>query len=82
MVPVMRRMIAMMAVLGGMTAALGCSHIGGKNDCGYHPSNYPILPPTPPYPAAPAPGVILPKVDPGSSDRIPDPLPSGMDLGY
>ena len=55
----MRRMIAMIAVLGGLAAGLGCQHIAGKSDCGYHPSDYPIGAPTPPYPSAPARGVSL-----------------------
>ena len=79
MVPVMRRLIAMMAVLGGMTAGLGCQHIGGKSDCGFHPSDYPIGAPTPPYPSAPAPAVTKVK---GGIDRIPDVTPKGIDNGY
>jgi hypothetical protein len=83
MVPVMRRMIAMMAVLGGLTAGLGCQHIGGKSDCGYHPSDYPIAAPTPPYPAIPAPAVVVPKVKVGGSDRVPEVLaPRGTESGY
>ncbi|HVK07740.1 MAG TPA: hypothetical protein VM597_03075 [Gemmataceae bacterium] len=49
----MRRKIALLAVLGGLTAGLGCQHIGGKSDCGYHPSDYAIGSPTPPYPTYP-----------------------------
>jgi hypothetical protein len=53
MVPVMYRKIAMVALLGSLAAGLGCCHhIGGKSDCGYNPSDYPIGPPTPPYPSA------------------------------
>ena len=78
----MRRLIATIAVLGGLAAGLGCQHIGGKSDCGYHPSDYPIAAPTPPYPAAPAPGVTVPKIKGGGSDRIPDlVLPKG-ESGY
>jgi len=78
MVPVMRRMIAMMTVLGGLTAGLGCQHIGGKSDCGYHPSDYPIAAPTPPYPA-----IVVPKVKTGGSDRIPEVVvPRGGETGY
>jgi hypothetical protein len=72
----------MIAVLGGLAAGLGCQHIGGKHDCGFHPSDYPIGAPTPPYPATPAPGVVLPKVKGNGIDRIPDVTPKGMDSGY
>jgi hypothetical protein len=83
MVPVMRRMIAMMAVLGGLTAGLGCQHIGGKSDCGYHPSDYPIAAPTPPYPAIAPQAVVVPKVKTGGSDRIPEVVvPRGTESGY
>jgi hypothetical protein len=84
MVPVMRRKIAMLAVLGGMAAGLGCQHIGGKHDCGFHPSDYPIAQPSPPYPSVPASGpVVVPKVvKPGGSDKIPDVVPKGSESGY
>ena len=75
----MRRIIAMIAVLGGLAAGLGCQHIGGKTDCGYHPSDYPIGPPTPPYPSAPAPAAAKIK---GGSDKIPELAPRGIDNGY
>jgi hypothetical protein len=81
MVPVMRRMIAMIAVLGGLAAGLGCQHIGGKSDCGYSPSDYPIGAATPPYPSSPAPTVVVPKIK-GGSDKIPDLAPRGSDSGY
>jgi hypothetical protein len=68
MVTVMNRKIAMLALLGGMAAGLGCHHIAGKSDCGYNPSDYPIGPPTPPYPSAPAPPVIV-------KEKIPDQIP-------
>ena len=48
----MRRTIATVALLGGLVSGLGCHHIGGKSDCGYNPADYPIGPPTPPYPSA------------------------------
>ena len=76
----MRRMIAMIAVLGGLSAGLGCQHIGGKSDCGFNPADYVIHAPSPPYPASPAPVVIVPKVK-GGIDRIPD-VPKGMESGY
>jgi len=83
MVPVMRRMIAMMTVLGGLTAGLGCQHIGGKSDCGFHPSDYPIAAPSPPYPAVAPQAVVVPKVKTGGSDRIPEVvIPKGTDSGY
>jgi hypothetical protein len=63
MVPVMRRKIALIAVLGGLAAGLGCNHIAGKSDCGFNPSDYPIGPPTPAYPIYPPPAVGA-KVDP------------------
>jgi hypothetical protein len=76
----MRRLIATIAVLGGLAAGLGCQHIGGKSDCGFHPSDYPIAAPTPPYPSAPAPAATMPKKS--GSDRIPDlVLPRG-ESGY
>jgi hypothetical protein len=49
----MRRYIALMSVLAALVAALGCSHVGGKCDCGYNPSDYQITGPTNPYPSAP-----------------------------
>jgi hypothetical protein len=61
MVPVMRRKIALVALLGGLAAGLGCHHIAGKTDCGYNPSDYPIGGPTPPYPATLVPSVLVPK---------------------
>ena len=79
----MRRMIAMMTVLGGLTAGLGCKHIGGKSDCGFHASDYPIAAPTPPYPAIVPAGPVVPKVKVGGSDRIPeDVVPKGTESGY
>ena len=62
----MRRKIAMVALLGGLAAGLGCHHIAGKNDCGYNPSDYPIGGPTPPYSSAPAPRV------PAPVEKVPD----------
>ncbi|MBP3959461.1 hypothetical protein J8F10_29810 [Gemmata sp. G18] len=53
----MRRYIALTSVLAALVAALGCSHVGGKCDCGYNPSDYQITGPTNPYPSAPAPAV-------------------------
>jgi hypothetical protein len=71
MVTVMRRMIAMLALLGGLSA--GCfHHIAGKNDCGYNPADYPIGPPTPPYPTTVAPPV------PVSKDKLPDTIPKSI----
>jgi len=80
----MRRKIAMIAVLGGLAAGLGCNHIGGKQDCGFNPSDYPIAAPTPPYPAAPAPSVVVPppKGRTGGSDKLPELTPSGSESGY
>jgi hypothetical protein len=51
-----------------LTAGLGCQHIGGKSDCGWHPSNYAIGAPTPPYPTYPV-GSVPDKS--GSSDKDP-----------
>ena len=50
----MRRYLALMSVVTALAAGLGCQHIGGKCDCGYNPSDYPIMAPTNPYPSAPA----------------------------
>ena len=72
----MRRKIAMVALLGGLAAGIGCQHIGGKFDCGYNPSDYPIGPPTPPYPTTLAPNV-QPK-DKGS-DTVPKGKTEGSD---
>jgi hypothetical protein len=66
MVLVMRRKIAMVALLGGLAAGLGCHHIAGKNDCGYNPSDYQLSGPTPPYPSTPARSV------PAPIERVPD----------
>ncbi len=84
----MRRKIAMIAVLGGLAAGLGCQHIGGKTDCGYNPADFPIAPVTTPYPTFPL--IELPKekakdpVDlkakPGS-DADPKPKADGNDGG-
>lgn len=65
----MHRMIAMAALVGGLTAALGCHHIGGKSDCGYNPADYPIGPPTPPYPSIPA---------PPPPEKVPDKIPGSI----
>jgi hypothetical protein len=62
MVPVMRRTIATLALLGGLAAGLGCQHIAGKSDCGWHPSDYPIAGPTAPYPIF-APSAVTPKTE-------------------
>lgn len=66
----MRRKIAMIAVLGGLAAGFGCNHIGGKTDCGYNPSDYPIPQPSPPYASYPVvpDGTPIPKVKDGGSD--------------
>lgn len=67
----MRCKIAIVAFLGVLAAGLGCHHIAGKSDCGYNPSDYPIGPPTPPYPATLAPTKIpeIPKSKNGGSDK-------------
>jgi len=59
----MRRKIAMIAALGGLVAMMGCQHIAGKADCGYHPSNYTIGAPTAAYPSFPVPA-LTPKEAP------------------
>ena len=62
MVPVMRRRIAILSVLGLLGAGLGCQHIGGKCDCQAHPSDAVLPGPTNPYPTAPTSGVpVVPK---------------------
>ncbi len=60
----MRRYIALMSVLAALVAALGCQHIGGKCDCGYNPSDYPIAGPTNPHPAAPVAAPAAPATKP------------------
>ncbi len=75
----MSRKIALAALLGGLTAGLGCCHhIAGKNDCGYNPSDYPINGPTPPYPSTPAPSV---PAAPATKDKVPDPIPKSKSDG-
>jgi hypothetical protein len=54
MVQVMRRYIAFVVMGAVVAASLGCRHVAGRCDCGYNPADYPINPPTNPYPAAPA----------------------------
>ena len=71
---VMRRMIAILALLGGLAAGC-CHHIAGKNDCGYNPADYPIGPPTPPHPTTVAPAV------PVSKEKIPDTIPKSINNG-
>jgi hypothetical protein len=53
----MRRRTFLTAVVGVLAAGFGCRHVGGKCDCGAHPADAVIGPPTPPYPTAPAPGL-------------------------
>ena len=62
----MRRYIPLMGVLALLLAALGCQHIGGKCDCGYNPSDYPIAGPTNPYPSAPVVKPAPPKLPGGN----------------
>jgi hypothetical protein len=73
MVTVMRRQIAALALLGGLAAGC-CHHIAGKSDCGYNPSDYPIGPPTAPYPATVAPPVPVP-------EKGPDVIPKSINGG-
>jgi hypothetical protein len=73
MVTVMRRKLAMIAVLGGLAAGLGCQHIGGKSDCGYNPADYAIGPPTQPYPTYPVIGNPAPVKD--KTDTTLPPIP-------
>lgn len=81
MVPVMGRKIAMIAVLGGLAAGLGCQHIGGKEDCGYNPASYPMPQLTTPYPVfplghsgvmVPADSAPTPKAKAGSDAEVKD----------
>ncbi len=66
----MRFKIALIALLGGVTAGLGCcQHIGGKSDCGFNPADYPIGVPTTPYPTTPAARV------PAPVEKIPEKIP-------
>jgi hypothetical protein len=73
MVPAMFRKIATIAVLGVLGAGIGCNHIGGKADCGYNPADYPIHPPTQPYPSFPPVAVAeQPPITP--TEKMPDPM--------
>lgn len=63
----MRRTIAMLSVLGGLGAGLGCQHIGGKCDCQAHPSDSVILPPSAPYAAIPV--AALPALPAADKDK-------------
>jgi hypothetical protein len=84
----MRRRILMSAVVGVLAAGFGCRHVGGKCDCGAHPADAVITPPSSPYPTAPAPGLSgAPAPIPPSGgttggapksvpDRLPVPLPN------
>ena len=49
----MRRYIALTVMFAALVAALGCQHIGGKCDCGFNPSDYPIPGVTDPHPSHP-----------------------------
>ena len=49
----MRRYIALTVMFAALVAALGCQHVGGKCDCGFNPSDYPIQAPTDPHPSLP-----------------------------
>lgn len=55
----MRQRIAMLGVLTGLLAGLGCQHVAGKCDCGAHPSDAVMTPPSPPYTVVPAPGTAV-----------------------
>jgi hypothetical protein len=68
----MRRSLALMSAVAVLAAALGCQHVGGKCDCGYNPSDYPIAAPTNPHAAAPvvAPAVVPAPVKP--ADKMPE----------
>jgi hypothetical protein len=56
----MRRYIALMSVVTALAAGLGCQHVGGKCDCGYNPSDYPIMASTNPHASAPIAGPAKP----------------------
>ncbi len=50
----MRRIFASVAACAALAlVAVGCQHVGGKCDCGYNPSDYPIAGPTDPHASAP-----------------------------
>jgi len=70
MVPVMRRTFALVPVIGLFGAALGCQHIGGKHDCGAHPSDAVIAPASNPYPFAPVGGVVMPTIPPANGKDV------------
>jgi hypothetical protein len=73
MVPVMVRRITMMSVLGLLGAGFGCSHIGGKCDCGAHPADAVLVGPSNPYPVGPVLGGAPTPIP--STGAVPDKLP-------
>ena len=60
----MRRYIAFLSMFAALVSGLGCSHVGGKCDCGYNARDYQITGPTDPHPSAPvlkpAPPAMMP----------------------
>ncbi len=77
----MRQKIAIVTVLGVLAAGLGCRHIGGKNDCGFNPADYPILPPTAPYHSYPAPPVEIKEMIPKAASRPSSDKPVEVPVG-
>lgn len=73
----MRHQIAMLGVLAGLLAGLGCQHIGGKCDCGAHPSDAIMTPPNPPYAVGPATGVPVKSLPTPTPIPMPKPIPNG-----
>jgi hypothetical protein len=71
----MRRLFASVAACAALAlAAVGCQHVGGKCDCGYNPSDYPIAGPTDPHASAP----VLKGAGP---NLMPAPTPPGAKGG-
>jgi hypothetical protein len=78
----MKRLVFGQILISGVLATLGCQHIGGKHDCGYHPNDYMLPPATNPYPSAPALGPTPPKIKTGGSISLPESPSNPSAAGY
>jgi outer membrane biosynthesis protein TonB len=65
----MRRALALSALFGTVVAGLGCTHIGGKNDCTHNPADAILPVPNNPYfPTAVFPHGPVPPAQPTQSE--------------